>query len=51
MIKNGVAPIHPGEFLAAILEELGLTQAGFARRRHFADAGFARHQGNPAGDR
>ncbi|MFW9621341.1 MAG: HigA family addiction module antitoxin [Macromonas sp.] len=28
---NGLPPIHPGEFLAEILEDLGLTQAAFAR--------------------
>lgn len=31
MKKNGLPPIHPGEFLAEILEELGLSQAAFAR--------------------
>ena len=31
MIKNGLPPIHPGEFLAEMLEELGLSQAQFAR--------------------
>jgi addiction module HigA family antidote len=31
MIKNGLPAIHPGEFLAEILEELGLSQAAFAR--------------------
>ena len=31
MIKNGLLPIHPGEFLAETLEELGLSQAQFAR--------------------
>ncbi len=31
MIKNGLPPIHPGEFLAETLEELGLSQAQFAR--------------------
>ena len=30
-IKNGLAPIHPGEFLKEALAELGTTQAGFAR--------------------
>jgi antitoxin HigA-1 len=27
---NGLAPIHPGEFLRETLDELGLTQAAFA---------------------
>jgi antitoxin HigA-1 len=31
MIKNGLPPIHPGEFLTETLEELGLSQAQFAR--------------------
>ena len=31
MINNGLPPIHPGEFLAETLEELGLSQAQFAR--------------------
>ena len=31
MTDNGLPPIHPGEFLREILEELGITQAGFAR--------------------
>ena len=31
MTKNGLPPIHPGEFLSEILEELGLSQAAFAR--------------------
>ncbi|MDP2832003.1 MAG: HigA family addiction module antitoxin [Pseudomonadota bacterium] len=30
MIKNGLPPIHPGEFLREILDELQLTQAAFA---------------------
>lgn len=30
MTKNGLPPIHPGEFLRETLEELGLTQAAFA---------------------
>ena len=34
MIKNGMPLIHPGEFLAEILDDLGLTQAAFARRIH-----------------
>ena len=31
MIKNGLPAIHPGEFLAEILGEMGLSQAEFAR--------------------
>jgi addiction module HigA family antidote len=31
-IKNGLPPIHPGEFLKEILEEVGTTQAEFARQ-------------------
>jgi len=31
-IKNGLPPIHPGEFLKEILEELGTSQAEFARQ-------------------
>ncbi len=31
MSKNGLPPIHPGEFLREILEELGISQAQFAR--------------------
>lgn len=31
MIKNGLPPIHPGEFLREILEERGISQAHFAR--------------------
>ena len=31
MIKNGLPPIHPGEFLRETLEELGFSQAEFAR--------------------
>jgi addiction module HigA family antidote len=30
MIKNGLPPIHPGEFLREILDELDLSQATFA---------------------
>ena len=30
-IKDGLAPIHPGEFLKEALEELGASQAEFAR--------------------
>lgn len=31
MIKNGLPAIHPGEFLKESLEELGVSQARFAR--------------------
>jgi addiction module HigA family antidote len=31
MKRNGLSPIHPGEFLSEILEELGVSQAEFAR--------------------
>jgi addiction module HigA family antidote len=31
MARKGVRAIHPGEFLAEILRELGLSQAQFAR--------------------
>lgn len=31
MVKNGLPPIHPGEFLRETLEELGISQARFAR--------------------
>ena len=31
MIKNGMPPIHPGEFLCETLEQLGISQAQFAR--------------------
>lgn len=31
MIKNGLPSIHPGEYLAETLEDLGLSQAEFAR--------------------
>ena len=31
MAKVGLLTIHPGEFLAETLEELGLSQAAFAR--------------------
>lgn len=31
MTTNGLPAIHPGEFLAEILHELGLSQAQFAR--------------------
>ena len=30
MVKNGLPPIHPGEFLRETLGELGLSQAQFA---------------------
>ena len=30
-IKNGLPPVHPGEFLRETLEELGISQAAFAR--------------------
>jgi addiction module HigA family antidote len=31
MLKNGLPPIHPGEFLREILDELGVSQAQFSR--------------------
>lgn len=31
MNKNGLPPIHPGEFLRELLEELGVSQVQFAR--------------------
>jgi addiction module HigA family antidote len=31
MVKTGLPAIHPGEFLAETLEELGFSQASFAR--------------------
>jgi len=31
MIKSGLPPVHPGEFLAEILKELCISQAQFAR--------------------
>lgn len=31
MAKNGLPAIHPGEYLAEILEELHISQAEFAR--------------------
>lgn len=31
MIKSGLPPIHPGEFLREILDERGISQAQFAR--------------------
>jgi len=30
-IKNGLSPIHPGEFLKEALDELGTSQAEFSR--------------------
>lgn len=31
MVKNGLPAIHPGEYLAETLDELGMSQAQFAR--------------------
>jgi addiction module HigA family antidote len=31
MITSGLPPIHPGDFLAETLHELGISQAQFAR--------------------
>ena len=31
MFKNGLLPIHPGEFLCETLEEMKISQAQFAR--------------------
>ena len=31
MIKSGLPPVHPGEFLREILEERGVSQAQFGR--------------------
>lgn len=31
MVYNGLTPIHPGEYLAEMLEELQISQASFAR--------------------
>jgi len=31
MINSGLPPIHPGEFLAEMVNELGVSQAQFAR--------------------
>ena len=31
MVLNGLPAIHPGEFLAETLGEMGISQAGFAR--------------------
>ncbi len=33
-IQNGLPPIHPGEFLKEILQELEISQADFARQIH-----------------
>ncbi len=30
MVKNGLPPVHPGEFLREALEDLALSQASFA---------------------
>lgn len=30
MVKNGLPPVHPGQFLREALDELALSQAGFA---------------------
>ncbi len=30
-LTNGLPPIHPGEFLREIVDELGLTQIAFAK--------------------
>ena len=30
MVKNGLPPVHPGQFLREALDELDLSQAGFA---------------------
>jgi antitoxin HigA-1 len=30
-IRNGMPPVHPGEFLKEMLDEMGLSQAAFAR--------------------
>jgi antitoxin HigA-1 len=32
MVKNGLPAIHPGEYLAEILDDLDMSQAEFARR-------------------
>ena len=29
--RNNLPPVHPGEFIREILDELGMTQADFAR--------------------
>ena len=31
MVNNGLPPIHPGEYLYETLDELGVSQARFAR--------------------
>lgn len=31
MIKSSLSPVHPGEFLREILDELDISQASFAR--------------------
>lgn len=31
MVKDGLAAIHPGEFVKEILEDMGVSQAQFAR--------------------
>jgi addiction module HigA family antidote len=31
MIYNGLQPIHPGDYLAELLEEMNISQAMFAR--------------------
>jgi len=31
MIYNGLTSVHPGEYLAELLEELHISQASFAR--------------------
>lgn len=31
MIKSALPPVHPGEFLTEALDELGISQASFAR--------------------
>jgi len=36
MIKSGLPPIHPGEFLREILDEREMSQAQFARVIHVA---------------
>ena len=30
-LRNALPPVHPGEFLKEILDELGISQASFAR--------------------
>ena len=36
MIKKGLLPIHLGEYLKEILDELGISQADFARNTGFS---------------